>query len=65
MAIPTNCESVTRRDCLRLGLGALFGGGLIDALRLRGLAATEPRLGWKLTKAPQPTGIRGGAPVIM
>src|SRR5262249_48983829 len=28
-----------RRDCLRLGLGALVGGGLVDALRLRGLAA--------------------------
>ena len=26
---------------------------------------TEPRLGWKLTNAPQPTGMRGGAPVIM
>jgi hypothetical protein len=32
------CESVTRRDCLRLGLSALVGGGLIDALRLRGEA---------------------------
>src|SRR5438270_7145404 len=28
-------------------------------------AVTEPRLGWKLTNAPQPTGIRVGAPVIM
>ena len=39
MGISTNCESTTRRDCLRLGLGALIGGGLIDALRLRGEAA--------------------------
>jgi hypothetical protein len=40
----TNCESVSRRDCLRLGLGALIGGGLIDALRLRGLASSgDPR----------------------
>src|SRR5687767_13219492 len=31
----------------------------------RSLAVTEPKLGWKLTNAPQPTGIRGGAPVIM
>ena len=31
----------------------------------RSWATTEPRLGWKLTNAPQPTGIRGGAPVIM
>ena len=29
------------------------------------LATTDPRLGWKLTNAPQPTGMRGGAPVIM
>ncbi len=40
MSVYTNCESRTRRDCLRLGLGALLGGGLIDALRLRGMAAT-------------------------
>ncbi|HEY2156842.1 MAG TPA: DUF1501 domain-containing protein [Isosphaeraceae bacterium] len=39
MSLWTNCETVTRRDCLRLGLGALIGGGLIDALRLRGEAA--------------------------
>ena len=39
MALHTNCESMTRRDCLRLGLGALVGGGLVDALRLRGEAA--------------------------
>src|SRR5947209_10091023 len=39
MAYHTNCESVTRRDCIRLGLSALIGGGLIDALRLRGVAA--------------------------
>ncbi len=31
----------------------------------RSCAVTEPRLGWKLTNAPQPTGIRVGAPVIM
>lgn len=34
-----NCEGVTRRHCLRLGLGTLLGGGLVDALRLRGEAA--------------------------
>src|SRR3954454_2670034 len=39
MGLHKNCESVTRRDCLRLGLGALIGGGLIDALRLRSGAA--------------------------
>ncbi len=41
MSVYRNCESVTRRDCLRLGLGALIGGGLIDALRLRGQAAMQ------------------------
>ncbi len=39
MSTYRNCESVTRRDCLRLGLGSLVGGGLINALRLRGQAA--------------------------
>ena len=43
MGLHTNCESVTRRDCLRLGLGALVGGGFIDALRLRGEAALAGR----------------------
>lgn len=41
MSLYRNCESITRRDCLRLGLGALVGGGLIDALRLRGQAAID------------------------
>ncbi len=39
MAFFTNRESTTRRDCLRLGLSTLIGGGLIDALRVRGQAA--------------------------
>jgi hypothetical protein len=41
MGVHTNCESVTRRDCIRLGLSALIGGGLVDALRLRGEAALK------------------------
>jgi hypothetical protein len=41
MAIHGNCEGVQRRDCLKLGLGALLGGGLVDALRLRALAGDE------------------------
>ena len=32
MATWTNCAGLTRRDCLRLGLGTLFGGGLAHAL---------------------------------
>jgi hypothetical protein len=39
MSTWTNCAGLTRRDCLQLGLGALFGGGLAHALRLRGLGA--------------------------
>jgi hypothetical protein len=39
MAIHRNCAGVTRRDCLQLGLGALLGGGLVHALRLRAQAA--------------------------
>ena len=35
MSLRQNCEGTTRRDCLKLGLGALFGGGLAHALRLR------------------------------
>src|ERR1700748_2274016 len=38
MAIWTNCAGYTRRDCLRLGLTALFGGGLAPALRVRAAA---------------------------
>lgn len=34
-----NCNGVSRRDCLQLGLGTLMGGGLITALRARGFAA--------------------------
>ncbi len=41
MATRTNCEGVTRRDCLRLGLGTLLGGGLVNVLRLRAADAPE------------------------
>jgi hypothetical protein len=33
-----NCEGVRRRDCLKLGLGALLGGGFVNALQARGIA---------------------------
>lgn len=36
-----NCEGVTRRNCLQLGLGILGGGGLVDLLRLRSQAAAD------------------------
>jgi hypothetical protein len=35
----TNCDGVSRRDCLKLGLGALLGGGFVDAMRLRIVAS--------------------------
>src|SRR5580692_2218278 len=35
----TNCAGITRRDCLQLGLGTLLGGGLVTALRARGIGA--------------------------
>jgi len=38
MSLATNCEGTTRRDCLKLGLGAFIGGGLVDALRFRAQA---------------------------
>jgi len=39
MGIWRNCEGTTRRDCLKLGLGGFFGTGLVNALRMQGLAA--------------------------
>lgn len=33
MALWTNCNGMSRRDCLQLGLGTLFGGGLATAFR--------------------------------
>src|SRR5262245_12066386 len=44
MPVRTNCEGVTRRDCLQLGLGALLGGGLAHALRLRASEGSAPRM---------------------
>jgi hypothetical protein len=40
MSTHRNCQGVSRRDCLRLGLGALLGGGLTHALRVRALAGS-------------------------
>ena len=35
MTTHRNCEGLQRRDCLKLGLGALIGGGFVNALKLR------------------------------
>jgi hypothetical protein len=40
MSLRKNCQGMTRRDCLQLGLGALAGGGFIELLRARAVAAT-------------------------
>jgi hypothetical protein len=50
MATWTNCAGLTRRDCLQLGLGALLGGGLAHAFRLRASAA-EPTVSAGLPRA--------------
>lgn len=39
MGFSKNCEGITRRHCLRLGLGTLMGGGLVGGLRLRAMAS--------------------------
>ena len=45
MTISRNCEGTSRRDCLKLGLGSIIGGGLVDALRLQGIAGkASPRI---------------------
>jgi hypothetical protein len=44
MTTHTNCAGLTRRDCLRLGLSTLLGGGLVHALRARALAGPESPL---------------------
>lgn len=38
MALHRNCEGIERRDCLKLGLGALLGGGFVNALGSRARA---------------------------
>lgn len=41
MANQKNCNGVSRRDCLQLGLGALLGGGLAHLLNLQARASTS------------------------
>ncbi len=46
MTVHRNCEGLARRDCLKLGLGSLLGGGFVEALRLSAranpIATTKP-----------------------
>ncbi len=41
MTTHRNCEGLQRRDCLKLGLGSLLGGGFVDSLRVRGHAEDQ------------------------
>jgi hypothetical protein len=41
MTISRNCNGVSRRDCLKLGLGGFVGAGFLDLLRLRGVASQQ------------------------
>jgi hypothetical protein len=43
MAVHRNCEGIKRRDCLKLGLGALAAGGFVDVLRARASAGQVNR----------------------
>lgn len=40
MASRRNCEGISRRNCLQLGLGGVLGTGLVDGLRARARAAS-------------------------
>ncbi len=42
MTVRHNCEGISRRDGLKLGLAGLFGGGLVGALRSTAAAAVNP-----------------------
>lgn len=43
MEIHTNCQGISRRDGLKLGLGGVLGCGLVDGLRLRAKAADSSK----------------------
>jgi hypothetical protein len=51
MTMQTNCEGVSRRNCLKLGLGGLLGGGLAGALRATANASTDGASGKRQAKA--------------
>ncbi len=48
---PRNCQGVSRRDSIALGIGSLFGSGLVGSLRARGESA-------KHASGPKPTAER-------
>ncbi len=50
MSLHRNCEGVTRRDCLQLGLGVLAGGSFVNLL---GLAARGAEAAAEAGAAPR------------
>src|SRR3954463_12486956 len=44
MALRKNCNGMSRRDCLQVGLGGILGGGLAHLLGLRARAADANKL---------------------
>ena len=51
-----NCEGLSRRSCLQLGLGSFLGGGLVCALRFSSLAASEGEQGKEHCNSCHPVG---------
>ena len=43
MTIHRNCEGLSRRDCLKLGLGSLVAGGFVGALRATAYGAVDAK----------------------
>ena len=41
MTTHRNCQGMNRRDCIQLGLGTLFGGGLVGAMRSTALGSEQ------------------------
>jgi len=60
-----NCEGVTRRDCLQLGLGGLAGGGLLNLLRLNAQAAGSPGAVATIAGAKVAAGARAKACIML
>ena len=63
MTIQQNCQGLSRRDCLQVGLGGLLGVGFADALRAKlvghlGMVQVEALMGFR--QGPQEgIGLRG------
>ncbi len=52
MMLQTNCEGMSRRNCLQLGLGGLAAGSVVDLLRLKAQAETAAAASGKPLRKP-------------